>query len=270
MSRLGDKTNRQPETTTDESVARLPRVGRRLYTIFFWTYFLLGNVVMFPGALLLFVFIAPFDRKRHVQHLYSCFWAQTYFYVNPFWHLKIEGRENLPRHHAAVLASNHESLGDILALFGLYSPFKWISKASVFRVPLLGWNMYFSGYIPVTRGDKRSIQEMMATCRDWLERNVPVLFFPEGTRSPDGTVSRFKDGAFQLAIETDSPVVPIAVTGMADCLPKHSRVLGLSVRARISVLEPVDTSSFNGDVGALRDHVRKLIVAEKARLTEAA
>lgn len=252
--------------TSTSSPSRMKSAASRFYAFFFWNFFALGNVLLFPGALLLFLFVGPFDPNRRVQHLYSCFWAQFYFYVNPFWSLRVEGRHNLPRRHGAVLVVNHESLGDILALFGLYSPFKWISKASVFKVPLIGWNMYFSRYIPVVRGNRQSVEKMMVTCREWIERRVPVLLFPEGTRSPDGSVRAFKDGAFRLAVETGVPVVPMALVGMADCLPKHSRVAGLWVRARLSVLDPVDTAGFEGDVGALRDHVRGLIIAEKERL----
>ena len=69
---------------------------------------------------------------------------------------------DLPWRGAAVLAANHESLGDILVLYGLYRPFKWVSKASVFKVPILGWNMRLNRYVSLVRGDKISIAKMMA------------------------------------------------------------------------------------------------------------
>jgi 1-acyl-sn-glycerol-3-phosphate acyltransferase len=186
--------------------------------------------------------------------------------VNPAWTLRIEGRERLPWHGAAVLASNHASLGDILVLFGLYRPYKWISKASNFRLPFIGWNMRLNRYVPLVRGDPESIARMMATAEAWLDREVPVLLFPEGTRSPDGEVKAFKDGAFRLSIAKQCPLYPIALAGTADVLPKHGLVLRRRADCRVRVLEPVDPQSFGQDVAAFREEVRARIIAAKAEL----
>ena len=239
---------------------------RVAFAALWWLVFALVNLVMFIGATLSFLLTVPFDRRRIIQHLYSCFWAQIMFYLNPLWRLRIEGRRKLPWHGPAVLVANHESLGDILVLFGLYRPFKWVSKAAVFRTPLLGWNMRYNGYVPLVRGNKESIIEMNRRCRAWLDAGVPVLLFPEGTRSPDGEVRRFKDGAFRLAIEAGCPVYPIALTGTADTLPKHGLLVKLRADCRVRVLDPVDPGEFGEDVDALRDHVRESIIAEKQRL----
>src|SRR5262249_53142360 len=110
-----------------------------------------------------------------------------------------EGRQHLPWRGGAVLVSNHASLADILVLFGLWSPFKWVSKASNFRIPLIGWNMRLNRYVPLVRGDKESIATMMRACEAWLAGGVPVLLFPEGPRSPDGEGKAFKAGAFRMA-----------------------------------------------------------------------
>jgi 1-acyl-sn-glycerol-3-phosphate acyltransferase len=236
------------------------------YATLWWTTFALVCFVMFIGATVCFVLTVPFDRRRLIQHVYSCFWAQIMFYLNPFWRLEIEGRQKLPWRGAAVLVSNHESLGDILVLFGLYRPFKWVSKREVFRWPFLGWNMRYNDYVPLVRGDKQSIAKMMDHCRSWLERGVPVLLFPEGTRSPDSEVKPFKDGAFRLACEVGCPVVPIVLTGTADTLPKHGYLISPKADCRVRVLDPIDPAPFGGDVAALRDHVRERIIAEKREM----
>jgi len=238
---------------------------RWLHTALFWSFFAASSTVLFFVGLLLLLVTWPFDRNRKVLHLFSCGWAQMYFWVNPGWRLRIEGRERLPWHGPAVLVANHQSLGDILVLFGLYRPFKWVSKASVFKVPFLGWNMYLNGYVGLVRGDKQSIAKMMAECEAWLDRGVPVLLFPEGTRSPDSQLLPFKEGAFRLAWTKGCPLVPIALTGTADTLPKHGLVLKRRANCKVSVLEPVDPKAFP-DVASLRDHVRDLIDAEKNRL----
>jgi 1-acyl-sn-glycerol-3-phosphate acyltransferase len=226
-------------------------------------------VVLFLGALVVWAVTLPFDRNGRVLHLYSCFWAQLYIYVNPLWHLRVEGREFLPWRGAAVLVANHESLGDILVLFGLYRPFKWVSKASNFKLPLIGWNMWLNRYVPLVRGDRESVRRMMAACESWLARGVPILMFPEGTRSPDGQIKAFKEGAFQLAVKMRCPVIPIVLTGTARTLPKHGLVLQTAANCHVRVLPPVDPAPFGSDAQALLEHVRHLMMAEKARMEAA-
>lgn len=240
--------------------------ARVIYSILFWTFMGVSCAALFVVALAVFTVTFPFDRQGRLQHLFSCFWAQLYFYVNPLWRLTVEGRSKLPWRGPAVLVANHQSLGDILVLFGLYRPFKWVSKASVFKVPFVGWNMSLNRYVSLVRGDRASIAQMMDACARWLERGVPVLLFPEGTRSEDGTVKAFKDGAFRLAMTRGCPVIPIALTGTAQTLPKHGLVLKEPADCRVRVLDPVDPVAFQGDVDALRDHVRRLIIEEKERL----
>lgn len=242
------------------------RASRVVFATLWWLTFGTVCAVMWVGATVCFVLTVAIDKRRIIQHLYSCFWAQIMFYINPFWRLTIEGRDKLPWRGRVVLVSNHESLGDILVLFGLYRPFKWVSKAEVFKSPFLGWNMVYNGYVPLVRGNKDSVVDMMRRCHAWLDLEVPILLFPEGTRSPNAEVRDFKDGAFRLAIEARCPVIPIVLTGTADTLPKHGLVVSPVARCRVRVLDPVDSAGFEGDVAAFRDHVRSLIVAEKARM----
>ncbi len=232
---------------------------RYIYSNLLWLFLVVSCLICFPVALVIWLVTLPFDRNGLILHLFSCFWAQLYFYCNPLWKLRVEGREKIPWRGAAVLVSNHQSLADILVLFGLYRPFKWVSKASVFKVPIIGWNMVLNRYIPLVRGDRRSVLAMMEACRTWLKRGVPIMMFPEGTRSRDGNLLPFKDGAFTLAVEAGCPVIPIALTGTADLLPKHGYLLGTRATCRIQVLEPISPAQFGNDVAALREHVRNRI-----------
>jgi 1-acyl-sn-glycerol-3-phosphate acyltransferase len=232
----------------------------------FWAFFALSCIPLFAVAVVVWLCTFPFDRNGRVLHLYSCFWAQVYFYFNPVWRLRVEGRERLPWHGAAVLVSNHASLADILVLFGLYRPFKWVSKESNFRLPFIGWNMRLNRYVPLVRGDPESIGRMMAACEAWLDKGVPVLLFPEGTRSPDGQMKAFKDGAFRLSIAKGCPLFPIVLSGTADVLPKHGLVLRQRANCRAQVLAPFDPKPFGTDVAAFRDAVRAQMLEAKAAL----
>ena len=243
---------------------------RRSFSVLFWAILVLSLPPWFLGALAVFLVTYPFDRNRKVLHLYSCAWAQSYLWLNPTWRLKVFGRQKLPWRGPAVLVANHESLADTLVLFGLYRPFKWVSKQSVFQVPFVGWNMYLNGYVGLVRGNSKSVAKMFADCELWLGRGVPVMIFPEGTRSPDGEVKAFKDGAFVLAARKDVPIFPIVLTGTARMLPKHGFVIRGTSNCEVHVLDPVRPADFNHAPEALRDHVHNLIVSERHRLLAAA
>jgi len=240
---------------------------RRVFSVFYWLLFALSQPVLFLGALVVFLVTFPFDRNRMVLHLYSCAWAQASFWMNPMWRMKVLGREKLPWRGPAVLVSNHESLVDIPVLYGLFRPYKWVSKESVFRYPFVGWNMYLNGYVGLKRGNAASVARMLATCERWLDRGVPVLIFPEGTRSPDGEVKAFKDGAFVLAARKDAPIYPIVLTGTARTLPKNGLIFQEVANCELRVLDPVKPADFDRDPAKLRDHVRGLIVAARSART---
>jgi 1-acyl-sn-glycerol-3-phosphate acyltransferase len=228
---------------------------RRVLTAFsiaYWAFVVVTMPVLFAGALVVLVVTVAFDRRRIALHLYSCAWATFYVVMNPLWRVRVEGREKLPWRGPAVLVANHLSLLDILVLYGLFRPFKWVAKGELFRVPIVGWNMAINDYVRVWRGDRESVRRMMAHCRRHLARGAPVLVFPEGTRSHDGRLQPFKDGAFRLALDAGCPVVPIAVTGTFAALPKTGMVLRDAMRARVRVLDPISPSD-HLSVRALRD-----------------
>ncbi len=141
---------------------------------------------------------------------------------------------------------------DILVLFDLFRPFKWVSKSEIFRVPVIGWNMRLNGYVPLVRGSGESVRRMMARCGELIDQGVPVLLFPEGRRTDDGRLQPFKDGAFDLAVRHGVPVIPIAVHGTGRALPKHGMVLREQVDARVQVLPALHPAD-HADVRALRD-----------------
>ncbi len=227
----------------------------RLVSSIYWTLIVLSAPFFFLVAVLVRVLTAPFDRRRVVLHLYSCLWAIVFVALNPMWRLHVSGRERLPWRGGAVIVANHASLVDILVLFGLLRPFKWVSKAENFKIPFIGWNMTLNGYVPLVRGDRASVLTMLAECSRLLEAGSPVLFFPEGTRTKDGRLQPFKDGAFELSVRHGVPLIPVAVHGTARALPKHGMVLRDHVDAHVEILEPMDPAAY-GSPQDLRDAAR--------------
>jgi 1-acyl-sn-glycerol-3-phosphate acyltransferase len=231
------------------------------FSVLYWLLFLVSLTPLFLGQLAIFLVTAPFDRRRTLVHLFGCFQGMLYVWLNPLWRVKVVGREKLPWHSAAVITANHLSILDILVLYGLFRPFKWVAKGELFRVPFVGWNMRLADYVPIWRGDRESVRTMMARCRAHLDRGVPVLIFPEGTRSLDGEMLPFKEGAFRLACDAGCPVFPVAVSGTGDAIPKHGILFRNPMRARVEVLDPLYPSQFGGDPSALREATRAAIQA---------
>ena len=238
---------------------------RAAFTFLYWAFVAVTMPVFFVGAVLVFLVTWTFDRRRVLLHLYSCFWGSFYVYMNPLWRSRVLGRGKLPWRGPAVIVANHASLLDILLLYGLYRPFKWVSKSSNFRLPIVGWNMWLNGYVPLTRGAADSVRRMMSRCEELLAMGAPVLLFPEGTRTATGALQPFKDGAFRLATQAGVPLIPVAVHGTFDALPKHGLVLHNRMDAVVEVLDPLDPRTFES-VEALRDAARAAIAAALERI----
>ena len=218
----------------------------RLLSTVFWVFLTLSSIALFPVAVLVWAVTLPFDRRKVVLHRFTCFWASLYTWLNPAWPVKIVGREKIDPREAYVMVANHLSLLDILVLFRLFTHFKWVSKIENFRVPCIGWNMRLNDYIPLVRGDRASVVEMMRRCERALAQGNSIMMFPEGTRSPSGRLRSFKTGAFELALKAKRPILPLVVTGTSDALPKRGFVLQGRHPIEVTVLDPIPWSEIAG------------------------
>lgn len=228
----------------------------------YWLFVIAAAFTMFPIALVIRIVTAPFDRRRVVLHAFTNFWAALYTWGNPWWTVEVQGRERIAAGRTYVMVANHASLVDIFVLHRLFVHFKWVSKIENFRLPLIGWNMTLNGYIALRRGDRDSVVRMLAGCKRLLGEGSSIMMFPEGTRSKTAELRPFKPGAFELAIETGLPVLPIAIHGTAKALPKHGLGVGRS-RMRVEVLPPIDGTGQTAE--ALAERTRAEIVAALAR-----
>ncbi|HTO70813.1 MAG TPA: lysophospholipid acyltransferase family protein [Myxococcota bacterium] len=246
-------------------------LGLHALSLGFWAFLVLSSFAMFPIALLLWAVTAPFDRRGVVLHRFTCFWGSLYTWLNPAWPVTVEGREHMRPGVAYVMVSNHQSLVDILVLFRLFRHFKWVSKIENFRVPLIGWNMRLNRYIPLVRGNRESVVQMMQDCEATLASGSSVMIFPEGTRSLDGRMRAFKPGAFELALNTRAPILPIALDGTARALPKRGYLLQGHHPISVRVLPEIPAESYAGEtVESLTERVRAVIARELPGEAEAA
>jgi len=232
-----------------------------------WAWLELGGVVLagFLVQLVLAVITWPFDRRKLVTGRFLRLIGVTIAKLSPFWHFAVEGPAVAPS-RKTVVVGNHESQADPFLVSYLPWEMKWLAKASLFRIPVVGWSLWLAGDVPVRRGEQESARGAMSICRRWLDRGVPVMIFPEGTRSQTDELLPFKDGAFRLAIEAGADVLPVALVGTRKSLPKHSWRFQRA-EARVTVGTPIATAGMTlADMPRLKDLAREQILRLRAQL----
>jgi 1-acyl-sn-glycerol-3-phosphate acyltransferase len=209
-------------------------------TLFVWS-----SIVVATLGLGLLAFVTfPFDRKGKVIHRYARLWGKVALWANRV-KVKVEGMEHLKEEGPYVFMSNHQGSYDIFALLGhLPFQFKWLAKKELFSIPFFGWTMAVAGYISIDREGTRETVEAMNKAAERIRDGMSVVIFPEGSRSQDGTVQPFKKGGFTLAIKAKVPIVPLALTGSREIMPKD-RLTATSGEIRIRMGQPIETAHYS-------------------------
>jgi 1-acyl-sn-glycerol-3-phosphate acyltransferase len=157
----------------------------------------------------------------------------------------LEGMENIPRDRAGILMCNHVSnLDPPILMPALPVRSSVLLKKSLMKIPILGTAMGMAKFVPVDRAARReSAQAMVAAAAAALADGLPIVVFPEGTRSLDGRLSTFKKGPFFLAQQTGAPIVPVAISGTESMLRKGSSWI-IPGTARIQFLKAIEPSAY--------------------------
>jgi 1-acyl-sn-glycerol-3-phosphate acyltransferase len=216
---------------------------RLIYNITVYIYFIvLSTAFLVLSAIALVVFY-PFDKRRFIVHKLSKWWTNHCFlYINPFWKTIFAGKELVDKNKSYIIVSNHQSLIDIGMMYYVPCVFKWISKYEVLSVPIIGQMLYIHGDIMIKRGKSESAKKMLNQSKKWLERGASIAVFPEGTRTKDGRVHRFKEGAFLLAKQTKTPILPVVLDGAFAVLPKNEVLLKTKHRFQLKILPEISVS----------------------------
>jgi 1-acyl-sn-glycerol-3-phosphate acyltransferase len=225
-------------------------------TIFVWSCIVIATLVLGVFAFLTY----PFDRKGKVGHYYARLWGKTALLANRV-KVRIEGMEHLNGKGPYIFMSNHQGYYDIFALLGhLPYQFKWLAKKELFSIPFFGWTMAAVGYIRIDRGGTRDTVKAMNEAAQKIRDGMSVVIFPEGSRSPDGSIQPFKKGGFSLAIKSKVPIVPISISGSRDIMPKD-RLTATSGKIQMFVDHPIEIQHLSlKDREALMMKVRETIV----------
>ena len=213
---------------------------QRIIAFGYWLFIGISSIYCFIIACMIWLLTAWFDHQRVILHYFSSFWATLYLWIMPSLRITIHGRDKIKSNQTYVIVSNHQSQLDILVVYRLFFPFKWVSKAENKNIPIIGWMMKLNRYIIVQRNDLSSIRKMIRDCQKTLASGMSVYIFPEGTRSETGKIAHFKQGAFILAKKSNVPILPIVIQGTYNALPKHSIVIHGSHSIDIHILDEID------------------------------
>lgn len=221
-----------------------------------------------PVAIILWLLALAFDRRRLMNNRWMVIQGIVLTKMSPFWKVIVDGREKLDQKQAYIIIPNHQSLLDIVFFNMLRHRLRWVSKAEIFSVPVVGWEMRMVRYIELIRGNKASVVKMMEKCVESLKDGISVVIFPEGTRSLTGAIGKFKTGAFQLAVKTDKPLLPVLIDGTGEIMPKKGGIIFRNRRiVRIRVLDPIFPGQFGtGDPEELATRVQSLMVTAMDQL----
>jgi 1-acyl-sn-glycerol-3-phosphate acyltransferase len=236
-------------------------VLRILRSLWIWS----AAAALFLFWTLLMALTRLFDRDPLHRRTARCFrrLGPALAKVNPAWRVHVSGTEHIVPGQTYVLVSNHQSLADIPVVSHLRLDAKWMGKAEIFKLPLIGWMLRMAGDVPVDRTDRRNGAKALLQCAQYLRKGLSVVFFPEGTRSRDGAVLPFNAAPFQLAIREGAAVLPVVVEGSGAALPRGSWIFAGTRDIWVKVLEAVPVTGWNPRQGeALRDTVRQKIVDE--------
>lgn len=239
-------------------------MGILIFNVVYYLVVLVAVVIFLIATVLVFPFTVPFDRQRKVVHEISRGISMLFFSMPPAWKTRVRGLEYVDRRQVYVIVLNHRSMVDIPMLYWVPLNFRWVSKSSNKRMPLIGQFMWLHGDILISIKKPRQAAAMiMNKGRIWLnDRKVCISIFPEGSRSETDEIQMFKPTAFALAKEAGVGILPVVLDG--------SKVIGKNGKLpwrhtfTVQVLEPVTAEDVAAkDTKELMNETRDRMVAAK-------
>ncbi|MBI5117339.1 1-acyl-sn-glycerol-3-phosphate acyltransferase [Candidatus Poribacteria bacterium] len=188
--------------------------------------------------------VTLFQPRGEVSYWFIRTWARLLLWTCRV-RIEVRGLENVPREGTFIIMSTHNSHFDIPVLVKeIPRQFRIVAKKVLFKIPVFGWIMSAAGYVSVDRGDQKQAFASLDRAAERVRSGMPLLIFPEGTRSVDGSLGAFKKGGFVLATKARVPIVPVVIEGTYHVLPKTTwRICPGAVKATFA--EPIDTSAYS-------------------------
>ena len=181
--------------------------------------------------------------------------------------LEIVGLELIPGDTGVIFMPNHESHLDPPLMMNVSPyPVRFIAKASLFRIPFLGWAMWSAGMITIDRSNQKKAFASIGRATEMIRAGKNVLVFPEGTRTQDGALGAFKKGGFVMAVRGGVPIVPVGIAGTRQVMPPGIMIQGAGP-AVVVVGEPISTVGYDE---SSKGELMKLVEERIADLREEA
>ncbi|MPZ52711.1 MAG: 1-acylglycerol-3-phosphate O-acyltransferase [Acidimicrobiia bacterium] len=244
------------------SRARLVDIPRTVVTV------VVGVVATIIAAVSVIV-ISRFSPTNPLVDKVARWWGQSWLTASRTT-VATTGLENIDVNRSYMVVANHQSNMDVFATFvAMPIPIRFLAKAELFKIPLLAPAMRAIGIVEVDRNARRAIHEFVNTgTQQLIAAGRSVIIFPEGTRSPDGSLLPFKKGAFTMAVAAGLPILPVTISGSGEAWPAGSRIIrGGHIDIRVDpALETADMRL--GDSGILLSQVRELMLDNRNQLGE--
>lgn len=228
-------------------------------------YWLWQYLIAWPLLMVLTVFTAVFTvctvfwKNAEFVHKVQQFWSRSFFWLM-FLPVSVDGQEHIVPGQSYVFVANHQSMFDVWLVYGwLPVIFKWLMKAELRKVPFVGTGCKAAGHIFIDRRNAKAAMESLKEVEKQLVNGVCTVIFPEGTRSLNGEVGRFKRGAFQIAWDLGLPVIPLSLDGCYEVLPKGKPFV-YRAPVHMHIGEPIDLKQFSDPNEAI-DAVRNAVIA---------
>lgn len=228
-----------------------------------YIYYVYQYLIAWPILMVLTIFTALFTiilvpfRNAEFVHKEQQFWSRSFFWLM-FLPVSVDGQEHVQKGQSYVFVANHQSMFDVWLVYGwLPVVFKWLMKAELRKVPFVGTACKAAGHIFVERRNAKAAMESLKNVEKQLSNGVCTVIFPEGTRSLNGEVGRFKRGAFQIAWDLGLPVIPLSLDGCYEVLPKGNPFVHRHA-VSMHIGEPIDLKQYtdaNEAIEAVRDAV---------------
>jgi len=188
-------------------------------------------------------YAASSANSRQIHLKCAAPWARTLLKICGV-SVHMEGLERIQPSTAYVYIPNHTSFFDIFSLLA-YLPvdFKFILKEELMRIPILSWGMRKAGYISISRASPAKARRTLRGAVSMIRQGTSLVIFAEGTRSYDGRLQPLKRGAFQLAMASGAPIVPVAIKGGTKIMPKGSFTVKKGT-VSITVGNPIPTTNY--------------------------
>lgn len=241
-----------------------------MLSILFYIIFIAIAIVLYLVSWVALIVCYPFDKRRVVVHTISKWITCAFFELPPVFGRDTIGVEHVDRKQPYVIVLNHNSMADIMSIYHIPLIFKWVSKREVYKIPLIGRLLFMHGDIVINRSNpKEAMQFVHDQGMKWLKRGASVSIFPEGTRSKDGEIHRFKAGAFALAKEAGVAILPVVMDGSSTMF-KPSMMVNWRNEFVVKVLPAISAEDVaRADQNELMEQVREKMVDTLAEIRRA-